>query len=249
MTNYHGFKVGNKVVSSWLSKRTNHGKPQSFFWYHHRRSTCWQNCHRIVCCRSSQNCGLITSISPERKQENFRALCTGEKGKGKSGKPLHFKGCTFHRVIPDFMIQGGDFTRGDGTGGESIYVTNSSSQGDICREENLRMRTLNWSILDPVSSLWQMLDPTPTDLSSSSPPSRLLIWIMLMWSLEKLLRASMLFKRLKTLLPTKTMLPRNPSSSPNAVNCNPCVARTLLYRNNWLFVFVTLGLAISLDEW
>lgn len=56
--------------------------------------------------------------------ENFRCLCTGEKGVGqRSGKSLHFKGCQFHRIIPGFVAQGGDFTRNNGTGGESIYGT------------------------------------------------------------------------------------------------------------------------------
>ena len=75
---------------------------------------------------------LFKETTP-KTAENFRALCTGEKGTGKQGKPLHYKGSHFHRIIPRFMAQGGDFTHGTGMGGESIY-------GNKFDDENFKVK-------------------------------------------------------------------------------------------------------------
>jgi cyclophilin family peptidyl-prolyl cis-trans isomerase len=87
---------------------------------------------------------LFNETTP-KTAENFRALCTGEKGIGTLKKKLHFKNSIFHRIIPGFMAQGGDFTNGNGTGGESIY-------GPKFEDENFTVKHVKRGMLSMANS-------------------------------------------------------------------------------------------------
>lgn len=83
---------------------------------------------------------LFADVVP-RTAENFRQLCTGEF-KDAGGAPVGFKGSGFHRVIKDFMVQGGDFVRGDGTGSRSIYGDKFDDENFLVRHEQPGMLSM-----------------------------------------------------------------------------------------------------------
>eukprot|EP00913_Durusdinium_trenchii_P024193 g22715.t1 len=95
-------------------------------------------------------CELFNDVVP-KTAENFRLLCLGTRGLGKRGKPLHYKGVRFHRIVPNFVIQAGDFTHGDGTGGESVY-------GPTFPDENLNLKHTAPGLLSMANSGKEMLE-------------------------------------------------------------------------------------------
>jgi hypothetical protein len=123
----HGFEIVDSLFCSFVATRNFHYRIQvasPHIYYTHRQMSANPRVFFDIKIDDSPVGRIVMELfqdSVPKTAENFRALCTGEKGQGKSGKPLHYKGSIFHRVIKQFMIQGGDFTNFNGTGGESIY--------------------------------------------------------------------------------------------------------------------------------
>ncbi|XP_019414184.1 PREDICTED: peptidyl-prolyl cis-trans isomerase CYP21-1-like [Lupinus angustifolius] len=88
--------------------------------------------------------GLYGQVVP-KTVENFRALCTGEKGKSASGLKLHYKGTPLHRIISGFVIQGGDVVHHDGKGSESIY-------GGTFPDENFKIKHSHAGVVSMANS-------------------------------------------------------------------------------------------------
>eukprot|EP00933_Yihiella_yeosuensis_P064788 TRINITY_DN6830_c0_g1_i3.p1 TRINITY_DN6830_c0_g1~~TRINITY_DN6830_c0_g1_i3.p1 ORF type:complete len:358 (-),score=76.58 TRINITY_DN6830_c0_g1_i3:326-1399(-) len=137
-----GWKIGNKEIGSGFTKhraRTDvvpdfaPGRPRVYL----DIAIDGAPAGRIIC-------ELYNDVVP-KTAENFRSLCTGSRGIGRRQKPLHYKGNIFHRIIPNFMIQGGDITHLDGTGGESIF-------GPTFPDENLNLKHIAAGMLSMANS-------------------------------------------------------------------------------------------------
>ncbi|EKM56955.1 uncharacterized protein PHACADRAFT_91861 [Phanerochaete carnosa HHB-10118-sp] len=143
-----------------------------------------------------------------KTRANFLALCTGENGmcKNAPNKKLHYVGCPMHRVIKGFVVQGGDITRGDGSGGESIYGgkfnddkdglrrkvqrgslamansgknTNSSQFFVVLTDDNAKLNKMNgkYVVFGDVESGWEVLDTLDQVAGGADGKSTKPVWI------------------------------------------------------------------------
>ena len=88
---------------------------------------------------------LLNHAEAPMTADNFYSLCVGDKGLDNTGKNLHYLNSSFHRIVDGFMCQGGDYQKGDGTGGASIY-------GPAFADENLTVKHTKKGILGMANS-------------------------------------------------------------------------------------------------